>query len=130
MNIKEFLQIIVAFTIIILYGVLMIILICRLPKSRVYVDRTWRGWQLESYKFKTDTKNTVFVIFTGLRNELNYADFLDLEAEMEDVGILPMFISSNHKADSIIFLLDRNNGNRYRYMGKYSKIKFERILDE
>lgn len=100
-------------------------------KRMVYVDKTWRGWQLESYKFNTDVQNTIFVIFTGLREELNYSDSLDLEAEMEDNGILPMFITSDYRPDSVtIFPLDRNSGNKYKYMGKHTKVKFERISDK
>lgn len=94
--------------------------------NKKYVDKTWQGWSVECYKFNVKNEyNAFFIIFSGLHDTLTDFDGLDLEAELEDNSIIPLSSKSfNEKPYPIIFLLDRNNGNRYIYR-KFAKIKFE-----
>lgn len=97
-------------------------------KGRVYVDKTWRGYNIEHFKFiNNDGSSTIFVIFSGLKDRLGGSEVLDLEAEMEDIGVIPMFPKKDIKDLPIVYLIDRNNGYKYKYCGKYAKIKFERL---
>jgi hypothetical protein len=98
----------------------------RYSKPSVYVDKTWRGWNIESFKFYTRNETVIFVIFSGLKNRLEGSEILNLEGEMEDLGIIPLFPKKDAKDLPLIFLIDRNSGFKYRYCGKYSKVKFER----
>ena len=96
-------------------------------KERIYVDKTWRGYNIEYFKFNNQDRSiTIFVIFSGLRDRLEGGDILDLEGEMEDIGIIPMFPMIDANDLPTVYLIDRNNGYKYRYCGKFAKVKFER----
>ena len=45
---------------------------------------------------------------------------------MEDLGVVPMFPKKDTNDLPTVYLIDRNNGYKYRYCGKYAKVKFER----
>lgn len=99
----------------------------RRVREKIYVDKTWRGYNVEYFKFNNkDESTTIFVIFSGLKDRLEGSEILDLEAEMEDIGIIPMFPKKDANDLPTVYLIDRNNGYKYRYCGKYAKIKFER----
>jgi len=114
-----------AYTIILCF---LCILACKLKPKKIYIDTAWHGWKLSSYKFKEDdNKFITFVIFSGLKDHpISSIDALDLEAEMEDTGILPLFPKKNEERP-IIYLIDRNTGYKYKYLGKYSEVKFQRL---
>lgn len=122
MYIIEFISVLFVLGIIIL---LLLKILCS-AKTR-YVDRSWQGWNIESYKFNVkDGHYICFVIFTGLGRTISFSDGLDLEAELEDIGVLP-YSYNNNKQNTNYYLLDRNNGNKYIYKGKSATIKFERV---
>lgn len=99
----------------------------RRVREKVYVDKTWRGYHIEHFKFNNkDGSTTIFVIFSGLKDRLEGGEILDLEAEMEDLGVIPMFPKKDTNDLPTVYLVDRNNGYKYRYCGKYAKVKFER----
>ena len=95
-------------------------------KRVVYVDKTWRGFNIEYFRFTDKGKTIIFVIFSGLKDRLEGGEILELEGEMEDLGIIPLFPKKDTKNLPSVFLIDRNTGYRYKYCGKYAKVKFER----
>lgn len=113
--------------IMIYHAITMGIIIYRNTKSKIYVDKTWRGYHIEHFKFNNkDGSTTIFVIFSGLKDRLEGGEILNLEAEMEDLGVVPMFPKKDTNDLPTVYLIDRNNGYKYRYCGKYAKVKFER----
>lgn len=125
-NFEFILLIIIAF-IMIYHVITMAIVINKNNKSKVYVDKTWRGFNIEHFRFiNRDGTIVIFVIFSGLKSRLEGGEILELEGEMEDLGILPMFPKKDTNYLPTVYLVDRNNGYKYKYCGKYAKVKFER----
>lgn len=96
-------------------------------KKEIYVDKTWRGFNIEHFSFTNkDESTTIFVIFSGLKDRLEGNEILEIEMEMQDLGIIPMFPKKDMNDQPTLYLIDRNNGYKYRYCGYYAKVKIER----